>query len=87
MFRVEAVDASGELVESLAVHFRTTLPAGIQLRVYRRTTVAIDYHSAPGAGTHTVGPFLLSPGSYTLRLTATDAYGQVRSAAWFAYLH
>jgi hypothetical protein len=32
------------------------------------------------------GPFLLSPGTYQLHLTATDAYGRVRKLKWYAVL-
>jgi hypothetical protein len=71
---------------SVTVHFRTNLPAGVQLRVYRGTALALDYHFAPPAGRLSAGPFLISPGTYTLRLTATDAYGRVRTLAWFAFL-
>jgi uncharacterized repeat protein (TIGR02543 family) len=71
---------------SVTVHVRANLPAGVELRVYRGTTLALEYHSAPPAGRLSAGPFLLSPGTYTLRLTATDAYGRVRTLTWFAFL-
>ena len=29
-----------------------------------------------------LGPFLLGPGNYTLRLTAVDPYGRVRTLTW-----
>jgi hypothetical protein len=38
------------------------------------------------AGTVTAGPLLLSPGTYQLHLTATDAYGRVRKLTWYALL-
>jgi uncharacterized repeat protein (TIGR02543 family) len=71
---------------SVTVHFRMNLPASVQLRVYRGTALAVDYHFAPPAGRLSAGPFLISPGSYTLRLAATDAYGRVRTLTWFAFL-
>jgi hypothetical protein len=71
---------------SVSVHFRTNLPAGLQLRVYRRATLALDYQFAAPAGRLRAGPFLLSSGSYVLRLTATDAFGRVRTLTWFAVL-
>ena len=33
-----------------------------------------------------LGPFLLGPGSYTLRLTTTDAYGRTRTLIWIVAL-
>jgi List-Bact-rpt repeat protein len=71
---------------SVTVHFRANLPAGVQLRVYRGTALALDYHFAPPAGHLSAGPFLISPGTYTFRLTAIDAYGRVRTLTWFAFL-
>jgi hypothetical protein len=37
-------------------------------------------------GQISIGPFLLGPGNYTLRLTATDAYGRVRTVSWIVAL-
>jgi len=71
---------------AVTVHFRTTLPAGLRLRVYRGATLALDRHFAAPAGSFSAGPFLLSPGSYALRLTAIDGYGRVRSLTWFVLL-
>jgi uncharacterized repeat protein (TIGR02543 family) len=82
---VDRVIAAGA-AWSVTVNFRTTLPADVQLRVYRATALALAYHLARPAGRLSAGPFLLSPGNYTLRLTATDAYGRVRTLSWFALL-
>ena len=71
---------------SVTVNFRTTLPADIEFRVYRSGTLAVDERSARPAGRLSVGPILLSPGDYTLRLTATDGFGRVRTLVWFAFL-
>jgi len=71
---------------SVTVHFRTTLPAGLRLRVYRGATLALDRPFAAPAGRLRAGPFLLSPGYYVLRLTATDSYGRMRTLTWFAVL-
>jgi hypothetical protein len=73
-------------VWSVTLHFRVSLPAEVLLRIFRGPTLARDYHVTPPAGRLTAGPFLLSPGVYTLRLTATDAYGRVRKLTWFAFL-
>jgi hypothetical protein len=37
-------------------------------------------------GLNTPRPFLLTPGSYTASLTATDAFGRVRSLSWSVLL-
>jgi uncharacterized repeat protein (TIGR02543 family) len=70
----------------ITVHLRASLPAEVRLRLYRGGALAVDYHFAPRAGPASAGPFLVSPGIYTLRLTATDAYGRARALTWFAYL-
>jgi uncharacterized repeat protein (TIGR02543 family) len=71
---------------SITVHVRSTLPADARLRLYRGNAVAVDYHFAPGAGRANAGPFVVSPGTYTLRLSATDGFGRTRTLTWFAYL-
>jgi hypothetical protein len=38
------------------------------------------------AGPVVAKPLLLSPGSYSLRLYAVDAYGRVRTLNWLAIL-
>jgi hypothetical protein len=70
----------------LTIRFRTTLPVAARLRIYRAARVAKDYRFAPGAGTVTAGPFVVSPGTYTLRLTVMDAYGRLRRLTWYAFL-
>jgi hypothetical protein len=80
----KAVDAGA--VWSLTVGFHATMPSAARLRVLRNGRTARDVRFAPGAGEVTGGPFLLSPGTYQLRLTATDAYGRVRKLTWYAFL-
>jgi hypothetical protein len=74
------------VVWSVTVHFSSTLPADVEIRVYRGRTLARDFRFAPPAGRLTAGPFVLSPGTYTFRLTALDAYGRTRRLTWFAFL-
>jgi hypothetical protein len=79
-----AVDAGA--VWSLTVDFRATMPSGAQLRILRSGRLARNVRFPAPAGTVTTGPFLLSPGTYQLRLTATDVYGRVRKLSWYAFL-
>jgi Divergent InlB B-repeat domain len=79
-----AVDAGA--VWSLTVNFRATMPSGAQLRILRSGRLARNVRFPAPAGAVTTGPFLLSPGTYQLRLTATDVYGRVRTLSWYAFL-
>jgi hypothetical protein len=81
---IHAVDAGA--VWSLTIRFRTSAPVDADMRLYRGGRLVREHRSAPGAGPVSAGPFLLSPGTYTVRLTATDAYGRVRKLSWFAVL-
>jgi uncharacterized repeat protein (TIGR02543 family) len=80
----KAIDAGA--LWSLTVRFRSTMPSAARLAILRSGRVARDVRFAPPAGAVTSGPFLLSPGTYQLRLTATDTYGRVRRLAWYAVL-
>jgi hypothetical protein len=71
---------------SLTLHFRSTQPAGVVVRVYRGKVRAREVRFPIAAGSATPGALLLSPGSYRIRLTATDAYGRVRTLTWYALL-
>jgi hypothetical protein len=71
---------------SLTLHFRATQPAGADLRVYRSKRLIRELQFAPHAGLVSVIPLLLSPGTYTVRLVALDAYGRVRTLTWIALL-
>lgn len=79
-----AVDAGA--LWSLTLHFRSTQQAGIDLRVYRGGRLAREVRFAAPPGSVTPGALLLSPGTYTLRLIATDAFGRVRKLTWIALL-
>jgi hypothetical protein len=71
---------------SLTLHFRSTQPAGADLRVYRSKRLIRELQFATHAGQVSANPLLLSPGSYTVRLVALDAYGRVRTLTWIALL-
>jgi hypothetical protein len=48
--------------------------------------VLVDQRFLAHTGKIVLGPFLLGPGSYTIRLTATDAYGRTRTLTWVVAL-
>jgi hypothetical protein len=80
-----AVDDAGTLW-SVTLHFRSSQPAGAVVRVLRGSAVAREVRFPIRVGATTPGTLLLSPGSYRIRLAATDAYGRVRTLTWFALL-
>jgi hypothetical protein len=80
----KAVDAGA--VWSVTVKYRASLPSGARLRVLRSGRLVKEMRFPAPAGTVTAGPLLLSPGTYQLHLTATDAYGRVRTLTWYALL-
>jgi hypothetical protein len=71
---------------SITLHVRASLAAALDLAVYRGKTLALASHSARQAGPVNLGPYLVSPGSYSVRLTASDGFGRVRSLTWVAFL-
>jgi hypothetical protein len=71
---------------SVTLLFDSTRPAGADLRVYRGKRLVRRVRFPAGTDRERIGPFLLSPGTYTLRLRATDAYGRVRTLRWVAVL-
>jgi uncharacterized repeat protein (TIGR02543 family) len=71
---------------SLTLRFHATLPSGADLRVYRGPRLAREVRFPARAGSVAAGPLLLSPGTYTVRLDAVDAYGRVRTLVWYALL-
>jgi len=80
----KAVDAGA--LWSLAVNYRSSQAAGAEIRVFRSGKLAKELRFPAAAGGVTAGPFLLSPGTYQLRLTATDTWGRVRKLTWYAFL-
>lgn len=83
--RAPTIARSGALW-SLQIRFGSTQAAGIDLRVFRGGTLAREVRFPVDAGPVVAKPLLLSPGSYSLRLYATDAYGRVRTLNWLAIL-
>jgi hypothetical protein len=71
---------------SVSLRLNATKPSGALVRVYRSGRLVRSARFALGAGAVTAGPFLLTPGTYRLRLSATDAYGRTRVLSWFAFL-
>jgi uncharacterized repeat protein (TIGR02543 family) len=81
----EKVTRNGE-VWSVTLHLRANLISDDVVRAYRGTKLLVDQHFLGRTGEIVLGPFLLGPGNYTLRLTATDAYGRVRTLTWIVAL-
>jgi hypothetical protein len=54
----------------------------VRVRTYRGTKVLSDKHLLAGTGKIVLGPFRLGSGTYTVWLTANDAYGRGRTFAW-----
>jgi Divergent InlB B-repeat domain len=80
----KAVDAGA--LWSVTVNYRASLPAGALVRVFRSGRLARELRFPAPQGAVTAGPFLLSPGTYQLRLTTTDTWGRVRKLTWYAFL-
>jgi hypothetical protein len=71
---------------SVTVRFHANRLSGAELRISRGKRLVNDLEFATPAGEVHAGPFVLSPGVYTLRLKVTDAYGRTRRLSWFAFL-
>jgi hypothetical protein len=79
------VDEAGRLW-SVTLHFRSSQPAGAVVRVLRGRQLAREARFPIRTGPTTPGTLLLTPGSYRIRLVATDGYGRVRTLTWYALL-
>jgi hypothetical protein len=79
------VDDAGTLW-SVTLHFRSSQPAGAVVRVFRSSRLAREVRFPIRIGATTPGTLLLSPGTYRIGLSATDAYGRVRTLTWYALL-
>jgi capsular exopolysaccharide synthesis family protein len=53
-----------------------------RIRAFRGAKLLVNQHFLGQATRMSLGPFLLGPGNYTLRLTALDPYGRVRTLPW-----
>jgi uncharacterized repeat protein (TIGR02543 family) len=71
---------------SVTLHAVSNQIAVARVRAVKGGKVLFDQNFLARAGDVGIGPFLLGPGSYTLRLNATDAYGRTRSLIWVVAL-
>jgi uncharacterized repeat protein (TIGR02543 family) len=74
------------VVWSVTLRFRANAISDAHIAVRRGGRLLSDHHFLAGARRIIVGPFLLGPGNYTLRLRAVDAYGRVRTLTWIVDL-
>ena len=72
------VTRSGD-VWSVTLHAHSNQISLARVRAVRNGKVLADQRFLAKSGDISIGPFLLGPGNYTLRLNATDAYGRTRS--------
>jgi hypothetical protein len=79
------VTRSGD-VWSVTLHLHANLISAARVQAFRGTRKLVDQRFLARTGDIAVGPFLLGPGAYTLRLTATDAYGRTRTLSWVVSL-
>ena len=79
------VTRSGD-VWSVTLHVHSNQIAVARVRAVRTGKVLVNQRFLARAGEINIGPFLLGPGNYTLRLTATDAYGRTRTLSWVVAL-
>jgi List-Bact-rpt repeat protein len=84
--RGPAAAADAGALWSLTLHFRSTQPAGADVRVYRGKRLARELRFPIRAGAAAPSALLLSPGTYRIRLVATDAVGRIRTLTWYALL-
>ena len=70
----------------VTLHFRETQPSGADVLVFRHGTLVANLQFTPGVGESSLGPFVLAPGSYSIKVTATDAYGRVGHLSFSAVL-
>jgi hypothetical protein len=79
------VTRSGD-VWSVTLHVHSNQISVARVRAVRNGKVLVDQRFLAKSGDISIGPFLLGPGNYTLRLNATDAYGRTRSLTWVVAL-
>jgi hypothetical protein len=71
---------------SVTLHLRANLISQARVRAYREGKLLVDRRFLANSGTISVGPFLLGPGKYTLRVDAVDGFGRARTVTWVAAL-
>ena len=71
---------------SLVLHARASLISDVHVTVSRVGRKVVSLHVLGRTGEISLPPFLLGPGNYSLKLTATDAYGRVRTLVWIVAL-
>jgi Divergent InlB B-repeat domain len=57
-----------------------------RIRAFRGSKLLVNQHFLGRATRLVLGPFLLGPGNYTLRLTGVDGYGRHRTLVWVVSL-
>jgi len=80
-----SVTRSGD-VWSVTLHARANQIYDGQARTYRGTRLLVNQHFLGPAGRIALGPFLLGPGNYTLRVSGVDPYGRARTLVWIVAL-
>jgi Divergent InlB B-repeat domain len=71
---------------SVTLHVVSNQIAVARVRAVKGGRTLVNQRFLARRGPISIGPFLLGPGNYTLRLTATDAYGRVRTVSWIVAL-
>jgi uncharacterized repeat protein (TIGR02543 family) len=73
-------------VWSVTLHVRANQIYDGRARALRARRLLGNTHFLGRAGRAALGPFLLGPGNYTLRLVGVDAYGRTRTLTWIVSL-
>ena len=71
---------------SVTLHAVANQISDARIRAFRGAKLLVNQHFLGQATRMSLGPFLLGPGNYTLRLTAVDPYGRVRTLTWIVSL-
>jgi Divergent InlB B-repeat domain len=80
-----AVKRAGD-VWSVILHAAANQIYDGRVRAYRGKRLLVNQHFLGKAGQVALGPFLLGPGNYTLKLAGVDAYGRARTLTWIVSL-
>src|SRR5262249_40131025 len=71
---------------SVTLHAHSNLISVARVRAAKGGKVVVDQRFLAKKGDIRTGLFLVGPGSYTLRMNATDAYGRTRNLSWVVAL-